>query len=317
MISTWLKLQTGWGPALFNIGVFIWLGPLMGGLAVICAWVGLRMAGIGTPAAIRAMNRALHAHGYVDDSTMLGRLGKRVPVIDSLVNGLNLERHLAIADIPQTAAAYLGRSIGVSLGVLGVGVFLDGLGFVVQGAWFVSPVLPLLLAVVLFVLRIQRVRGAAARKGACLDRCIRAIMPVMAAAMSVPGHTTSGAMRSLSSAVDHPDLGDLLLDDHWRRTLPDIPARASDRVIYAAIGSAYNSRLFSKLANILSNVDASGVNAGSAISQGTRVAFEEEIREINTIAAKAPMRSMLVMAGLVMLLMSLILVPMIGSFSAL
>ena len=313
----WRKYQKEWGLTLSDTQLVLVLAPIVAGVAMILGWLALRMVGVGTPAAIKAMNRALHAHGYIEDMGWFARLEQRFSVVRQLTQLLDMERLLAIADVPDTAMGYLGKTIGLGLGVLGGGLLLDGMGFIVQGSWFVSPVLVLVVAGVLMGLRIEKVRRTAAQRGVVLDRSIRAILPLMAAALSVPGNSTAGTLRSLAACIDHPELMRLLNNDRWRRVLPDIPLRASDMEVFEAIGQAYGSRLFDRLAKTLGNRDTSGVNEGKAISQVTKVSFEEELDDINEIVAKAPTRAMIVVAGLVMLLVSIILIPMLGSFAQL
>lgn len=290
----------------------LWLGPLVVVLAMILAWIGLRMTGFGVPEGIRAFDRALFAHGYIEKQGWLARMEERSPRLRGFIQRSNIEHDLAVVGSPDSPIRFAARSVAYALVALGGFTFLDGLGFFSQGGWIFPPVLALIAAIVVGIFPFIRLRRQARQKGRDIDHSLQAILPIMAAILSVPGVQTNAAINILSMCVDHNHLVDVLHNDRWHEVIPHVPVHSASHIIHQEIGQAYGSKIFVRLGKAIQDVRNTGGNEGEAIAHMAKVSYEEAIQDIEEIVSRAPTKAMIAIAGILLLLISLILVPMFG-----
>lgn len=285
-----------------------WVGPVVAGLVVLGGFFVLRNAGLGTPAAIKALEKAMYAHGYVESSSWLERLEKRSGLISRFIKSLDLGRNLNILGMDETPATYLGKTISLGVGIMGAGLAVDALGFIGQGTWYFPPLLMFLIGIVIIVLRVSGVRSRAAKLGKALDREISATLPILSAIMSAHGIPHMTALEMLANTLDKPDLAFVLSNERWRRVIDDLPQAPGQDEIYMAIGKAYNSKMLVRLGQAMGKLQY-GANASELMTQMAQLSFKEEITEIQAKVAKGPTYSMIGTAVIVMLIMAIILIP--------
>ncbi len=187
-------------------------------IALVAAWAfALGRLGYLTPSDVRAWRRLAALRGYAGPQTRLERAATRSPAIARLRKELDLRRLLAIADRPESDAAFLGRTAFLAL-LTFTAVFAVDVGARVGGLDVaIAPAEAVLIAAVVVLLRFTALRTAARRRQENAGRALGDMMMLVAIMTDGRGLQVEDSVRILSRCAT---TGDLQNSRPWRVAPP-------------------------------------------------------------------------------------------------
>lgn len=281
-------------------------------IALVAAWAfALGRLGYLTPSDVRAWRRLAALRGYAGPQTRLERAATRSPAIARLRKELDLRRLLAIADRPESDAAFLGRTAFLAL-LTFTAVFAVDVGARVGGLDVaIAPAEAVLIAAVVVLLRFTALRTAARRRQENAGRALGDMMMLVAIMTDGRGLQVEDSVRILSRCATTGDL-QTLVHGGWRRLLPTTPRSTVD--LYRQIGEEFRIDAFTQVAEALTTTHV-GIAERDTYTRVARAVYQQQLADAQVRAARARILVTLPVAGMLIPLLLLLGAPTFQSIT--
>jgi hypothetical protein len=282
--------------------------------ALAAIWVlGLTRLDVFTPDDVRAFRRLAALRGYARRRSLLERSVSSWPATRRLQRELDLERLLAIASRPETPIGFLGRTAAYALVSFATVFALDDLVRTSSGSWPFAPWLALVVAALVTLACIARLRSQArdVRFGAA--RTLEDMMMPLAIITDSRGLQVDDAVRALAGCASDQSLDRIVKGRAWRRLLAE--GRRSTAELYRDIGTAYGIPLFIELADAQAAVHV-GVPEREVYARLAQAVYRQRLTHSRTRAARARALVTLPVAAMLIPLLLLVGAPALQAFTS-
>lgn len=281
-------------------------------IALVGAWAFiLAQLGYLTSADVRAWRRLAALRGYAGPESRLQRAADHSPAIRRLQDELDLHRLLAIADRGETDAAFLTRTVFLSLFAFTLVLLLDLASRLAGGDFAVTPGVALLVALAVGLLRFAALRTAARRRQEMAGRTLGDMMMLVAIMTDGRGLQVEDAVRILSRCATSPQLR-TLVEGGWRRLVAEPPRSTVD--LYRRIGEEFRIGQFVLVADALTTTNV-GIAERDTYTRVARAVYQQRLAEARMRAARARILVTLPVAGMLIPLLLLLGAPTFQSIT--
>ena len=264
-----------------------------------------------TSADVRAWRRLAALRGFAGAQSRLERAAERSPAIRRLQEELDLHRLLATADHDETEAAFLGRTVFLSLLAFTVVIVFDLSSRLRSGDFAIPPGVALLAALAVVLLRFVSLRAAARRRQERAGRALGDMMMLVAIMTDGRGLQVEDAVRILSRCATTPDLR-TLVEGGWRRLVNGRPHSTAD--LYRRIGEEFHIDQFTFVADALTTSNV-GIAERDTYTRVAAAVYQQRLAEARTRSARARILVTLPVAGMLIPLLLLLGAPTFQSIT--
>lgn len=293
---------------------------LAGALLGLALW---RMGALTSPAVV-AWNRVGRNHGLIDERPISERLGQRAPFLLRFDQAANIPRLLAIAGRPESATAWVFRTLALSLLVLLAGLVVDLAALAAGGPLPYPLVYCVAFGVCAFLISYLRLRIAAKRRQAGLQAGLSSALTEIAILTYTRQMSIEQALDLLARAQSDGHLRGLLKDESWRRLVMLEPspvglqrgnAFTSAASIYERIGQSYGVPMFVELASGMRRIDDRGLSPRTVLTNLARTVAANNLAEMQVKSEQSRFRQAIPIGLMILPLLLLIGYPAWASLS--
>ncbi len=280
--------------------------------------LALWRAGALTPPPVSAWTRVGRNHGLLDDRPLTERLGAHAPFVRQFDEAANIPRLLAIAGRPESATAWILRTVGLSLLVMLIGFALELVGLAARHSLPFPLVYCVGLAVVAFIVGYLLLRIAATRRQTALQAGLSGALTELAILTFNHQMSIDQALDLLARAQVDGYLWGLLKDEDWRKLVVLDPSRlrpfregpfTSVAMTYERIGQAYGVPMFSLLGSTMRRIDDKGLAPRSVLTNLARAVGANALAEMQVRSEQSNFRQAVPIGLMILPLLLLIGYP--------
>ena len=276
-------------------------------------WLGITRLGVFLPEEVRAWRRLASLRGHPLPQSRVERTVRRSSWLRRLQDELDLDRLLAQANRADSALAFVGKTLALSLLVFGLCLLSDAAFRAAAGSWPAPPWIALAFGVAVLPLSVVDLRVSARRAREATARTLGDMLMHVAVITDTRGLQVHDAIRILSRCARDQSLA-VLIDQEAYRRLAAGPHRSTVE-LYREVASAYRIEQLAQVADTAASTNV-GVPERDAFTRLALAVYADRLSVARARAARAKVLVTLPVAAMLIPLLLLVAAPTFQSISS-